>query len=136
MAQQVYIMAKKAKNNRLLTRTELQRKLDDVLSFEDLSPEEQEHYSLVDPLFFSAQNKKDLQFQMLTVLIRWYFYLRIYIDKEDYSICSKLRDVIAIEKREFLKNLDLNAMDYDETEDPAFVRENESAIRRFFKINQ
>ncbi len=117
----------------ILTRESLEDTLDKILAFSLLTPEEKEEYEWINEEYTTKVEKTQLYFDLTRNLVNWYFYMKLYLEKEDFEMATKLRDVIEIEIKEFKSSLDKYCNDIEPDEDETINYTNES-IKKLFEL--
>lgn len=82
------------------TRKELEDILNEILAIDRTTINED--IGWITEISCSKVTKDELFIQFISTIATWYMYLGHYERKEDYELCAKILDVLAIERQEFI----------------------------------
>lgn len=99
-----------------LTKAELIQMINDILEFDSLSDEDKSELIWVTDLSSYKKSKDDLYTFYIRGLVTWYIYIYIYQKTEDYKLCEKIQNVIALDRKEMIANLN-DFFDFDPTDE-------------------
>lgn len=123
----------KFKPDRNMTDEQINSILDSILESNALTPEEKEEIEYLTACLNAGKDRKTLYFEFIRTLANWFFYLKRSIDKENYKLAAKLRDVIQIDTNEFIQYLSKYTEEYDAYEEE-YINEILQELRKQFKI--
>lgn len=91
--------------DKFLKRKELLQIVNDIIAFDSLNSDEKEELIWISDVNLYNKNKEELYLYFIRGLINWYMYIYIYQVIEDYEMCQLLKQVIEIDKREMVSNI-------------------------------
>lgn len=83
---------------------DLEKMVDEMLEFDNLSKEEKDAFSLFNTAEFKSLNQEEIVFHFITYCNHWGTTIMDLIPKEKFRLCAKIHQLILIEKYE-LKEL-------------------------------
>lgn len=119
--------------NILFSRTQLERKLDNIIEYHGLSPVQKLQLDWLTNTYPNTLDLSESYSEFIKNMVYWFFYLKIYLNKEDYLIAAKLRDVIYFEQHEFLEFL-VERFEADAQIEESYVRKINAELKKIFRI--
>jgi hypothetical protein len=115
-----------------MTKEELENTLNTIIAFDALSQADKDEIEWIVENNMIAVSRQTAFHDFNRNLVNWYFWLRYYIAMEDFEIAAKLRDVIQIEKKEFILSISSYCSWFSEEEDIAQIERDEEFIKQMF----
>jgi len=115
-----------------LTKQQLIEQINTLLIFDKASEYDRFEYEHKTFSIFSTTDKTTLFYDISNQLICWYFHLYEQVQEEEFELCAKIRDVIEIEKREFMQALIKYHPQYEEIIDEDLLKDIDVEIKRIF----
>jgi hypothetical protein len=112
--------------------SELEQTCNIIIQFFSLPEDEKEELNWLTELNMNRYSKKELYFEFSRCLINWYFYLKNCLEREQYELAAKLRDVISIEIIEFRDALERYYADYIEADEEEIIQFTHETIKKEF----
>lgn len=119
------------KNKTLLSDKELEAQVQLILAYFDTPDIHGDETDFILEAEVNRFTKKELFFDFIRTLINWYFYLANQAEKENYELCSKLQQVIALEIMKFHQLIKMH-LEYVEAEDANEISEINQYLIEFF----
>ena len=85
---------------------QLEKQLDSIIEFNSLPEVDKDEYDFLSDVLTRSATKIELYEDLCKNLVNWNFNLKLQIDKENYELCGKIREVISIEREEFKRNIE------------------------------
>lgn len=123
-------LANKINEIQMLNEKELDEMLNKILEYEALPEELKVHE---DPYDFIVSSRTYLIYELTKIIVSWYFHLYNAVRDEEFERAAKIRDVIKIEKKEFIFNYMGYCIEAEEG-DIQMIEEIEQQAREAFKI--
>lgn len=119
---------------RSLTKPELIALCQSVIQLNELPYEEKAEFDFLEEVAIASSTKLNLYKELAKNLSTWYWYLKTYLDLEDFETCALLRDVITIEKQDFFLLLSKYCQEFDAAADSDSIIQVDEHIRTVFEI--